>query len=788
MSNDPPLAHSPRKGRRAQTYVEHVTNVRSDAVGNAKRAVAFRASDREAFVGWVDAAALYHDLGKLDEVNQAVLRGRSRKPLAIVHEDAGVAELDRLRWQESVALVAAHHAGLFSRSEDVLAAQGRPFRELRRKTPAGLLVADHVDSDGRLDEYRNLHRLAGCPELLECQPIALQQCGLTRRLALSCLVDADHGDTARHYGREVETPEIETRWNERAVALQRYVDRLPKGTKQREHQRNELRQQLFEACRAAPTKPAIRACDAPVGSGKTTAVMAHLLRVAAERKPALRHIFVVLPYTNIITQSVDVYRKALVLEGERPEDVVAEHHHRADFENLELRQLATLWKAPIIVTTAVQFFETLGSHHPARLRKLHELPGSAVFVDEMHAAIPSHLWPQVWRWLETWTRDWGGHLVLASGSLPRFWELDEYREMIRAGSEQPMPPVPDLVESTALTDELRRAEGERVRVERRIRNAAQKEGDRDELEPALNLENLVQFVSRKPGPRLLVVNTVQTAAVVAQAMRDAGHDVLHLSTALAPAHRDLVVQRVRLRLRDKIEDWTLVATSCVESGMDFSFRTGFRESASTASLIQVGGRVNRGGEHEDQAEVWDLQLNDYLFRSNPALEVPRRALDRISKHQLNQLSTTCLTTTAMQQEWTAGAEAVARMLIDDEDTMEYRPYAPGVGSPIRRGVGHLCRVIPQQMATVIVDAGLAEAVRKRKKVSPTELLLYSVQMWPGRITDLGLEELHGDRRETGLGLYALGDLEYQPEFLGYMAGVLRNQRLLKHEDPDAWVV
>jgi CRISPR-associated endonuclease/helicase Cas3 len=165
-----------------------------------------------------------------------------------------------------------------------------------------------------------------------------------------------------------------------------------------------------------------------VGSGKTTAVMAHLLRVAADRK--LRHIFVVLPYTNIISQAVEVYRKALVLEGERAEEIVAEHHHRADFQETDLRQYATLWRAPIIVTTAVQFFESLGSHNPSRLRKLHELPGSAVFVDEMHAAIPSHLWPQMWRWLETWTQEWGGHLVMASGSLARFWEVPEYRELI----------------------------------------------------------------------------------------------------------------------------------------------------------------------------------------------------------------------------------------------------------------------------------------------------------------------------------------------------------------------
>ena len=96
--------------------------------------------------------------------------------------------------------------------------------------------------------------------------------------------------------------------------------------------------------------------------------MAHLLEQACKRNA--RRIFVVLPYTSIIRQSVDIYRKALVLPGETPEDVVAELHSRADFEDIETRYLTALWRAPIVVTTAVAFFETLSSHNPAALRLL----------------------------------------------------------------------------------------------------------------------------------------------------------------------------------------------------------------------------------------------------------------------------------------------------------------------------------------------------------------------------------------------------------------------------------
>lgn len=749
MASNAPMAHSPRRGAPAQSYLEHVSNVCHEAVHNAQNAAAFYDGDRDAFVGWVKAAALYHDLGKLDKANQDVLEQDSRNPLPIAHEDAGVAALWDLRRKESAVLVAAHHAGLFSKSEESSPNKKRLFRDERQPPVlSGCAVDNHVDA--HLHEYLTAHEKAGFSRTAGTSNGQLHRSGFARRIALSCLVDADHGDTARHYGNEVEIPGIELRWNERLAALQRYVDGLPEGGTEREQHRNYLRKQLFEACRDAPVGSTIRACDAPVGSGKTTAVMAHLLRVAADRR--LRHIFVVLPYTNIISQAVEVYRKALVLEGERPEEIVVEHHHRADFKETDLRQYATLWRAPIIVTTAVQFFETLGSHNPSRLRKLHELPGSAVFVDEMHAAIPSHLWPQVWRWLDTWTRDWGGHLVMASGSLARFWELEEYRKLIEGDTLHSVGPVPDLVSDGTLKRKLQEAEKMRIRYSRRPEDAS-----------ALDCLGLIDFLREREGPRLLIVNTVQTAAVVASAMRNGGHDVLHLSTSLAPAHRDLVVGRIKQRLRDGIEDWTLVATSCVESGMDFSFRSGFRERASTASLIQVGGRVSRGDEHDD-AEVWDLLLQDDRFRSNPAVKVARTAVECFSEDELNRLPPADLATQAMRREWTAGADDKARHLVKAEQEMEYPE------------VTDRCRVIESDTVTVVIDPGLAQAVRKHKKVSKFELLQYSVQIWARKTKELGLEPI-GRADDLYEWIHP-----YDPDFLGYMAGVLQLQRFLNDQD------
>ena len=157
----------------------------------------------------------------------------------------------------------------------------------------------------------------------------------------------------------------------RLKLLDEYVAELGRH---RKDDRSKLRKEVYRQCREADCAAGLAACDSPVGSGKTTAIMAHLLKAAAAKK--LRRVFVVLPFTNIIDQSVAVYRKALVGIDETEDEVVVAHHHRAEFDDPAARQYSFLWHAPVVVTTAVQFFETLAARHPASVRKLHQVAGS----------------------------------------------------------------------------------------------------------------------------------------------------------------------------------------------------------------------------------------------------------------------------------------------------------------------------------------------------------------------------------------------------------------------------
>ena len=193
--------------------------------------------------------------------------------------------------------------------------------------------------------------------------------------------------------------------------------------------------------------------------------------------------------------------------------------------------------------------------------------------------------------------------------------------------------------------------------------------------------------------------------------------------------------------------------------MNFSFHTGFRERASTASLIQIGGRISRGDEFED-AEVWDILLSDDRFPGNPAVTISRRALDYFTIDELNHMHPAELATVAMRREWTSGAEDKAWHLINLERTMEY----PNVAKE--------CRVIDADTRTVIIDGALAEAFQNYEKISRLDIMRRSVQIWANKIDRLRLQPLTTGVKSDDFEIYAW-PYDYDPEFLGYMAGVLK---------------
>lgn len=713
------LAHSAKDGGKPQTYTAHVEGVVRRATEYAEVAENYATNASCDLRNTVQRSATWHDLGKLDDANQSVLNSKSVSGhLPINHVDAGSAAfLNNNQLYEALA-VYSHHRGLPNISAQLT--RETPFRDDQPAT------REHTD-DTLSSLIRRHNEIAPNIDKTAASEYAGDQ-SVYLRMLLSCLADADHTDTAESYGQyPADTTMLTLRAAERLCALDRYVGRLSS-----DDERGKLRSEMYKACReAAIDAERFVICDSPVGSGKTTAVMAYMLH-RAEIKQA-RRIFVILPYTSIIQQSVDVYRKALVLPGEDPETIVAELHCRADFQNADTRYLTALWRAPIVVTTAVAFFETLASNRPSTLRRLHELSGSIVFVDESHNALPLKLLPLAWRWMNVLADEWSCEWVLASGSLVRFWQLDPLKSV-----RLPQPRISQMVEDS-VRDRLMTYEGGRVQFCWKSQSVS-----RDELE---------KWIADSPGPRLLIVNTVQSAAVIANDLsRKYGRDcVEHLSTALAPMDRDSVIKRVRDRLQDTLDvDWTLVATSCVEAGVDFSFRTGFRELSSLLSLLQASGRVNRHGNYQE-AQMWSFVLQeDSELRSNPVVEVSREVL----KYYLDKGETISpdLSTQSIRDE-----------LIRDDSCMKYIRYLEESEENLEfQTVNDEFKVIDSNTITVIVDDALAEKVAYGY-ADWRQVQRFSVSIRRERIKPWNIREIAPE-------LYQW-TLRYD-DFLGYMSGVL----------------
>ncbi|WP_308897934.1 CRISPR-associated endonuclease Cas3'' [Candidatus Desulfosporosinus nitrosoreducens] len=700
----------------------HIRGVKSLAQEYVQDISCYANCDKTLLSEITEKTSTLHDLGKLNKENQDVLAGKNlAEKLPVHHWDAGAAYfLNSEHFSAfSAVVIQAHHKGFPDFTAEMNKGNEAIFRDSS--------IASEVDRE--LPELEAIHNSLIDSQFEYGEEEIKGDHSVFLRMILSCLVDADHTDTAIHYRKyPAEMSPVQLRAAERLAKLDRHIAELKQ--KGADDDRNALRNEMYLACRNADIEVGITSCDSPVGSGKTTAVMAHLLAQAEKR--GLRRIFVVLPFTNIIKQSVDTYRRMLVLPGEKAEEVVAELHHRADFESEDARHLTALWRAPIIVTTAVAFFETLASNSTSTLRRLHELPGSAVFVDESHATLPAKLLPIAWKWINIYAVEWSCYWVLASGSLNRFWTIPEI-----AGSEN-SPSVPEII-----------ADGLRRRLAVYENNRISYHCD---LSPQSTAE-LAKWISKFPGPRLVILNTVQSAAVLADYFsKHFGRGcVEHLSTALTANDRENTLERVKERLADKEDThWTLVATSCIEAGVDLSFRNGFRELGSLVSLLQASGRVNREGLLDD-AEMWTFCiLEDGMLKLNPGLKDPATVLKGYfegGRTIAPELSTQSLADEIVLY----GLSRKHKDLVIDEKLQRF--------PQVERNF----KVIDSDTRLVVVDSAVAKRLQYGK-VDWQVLQKVSVQ-----IAKYKLDEL---RTPLIMDRIYRWNLEYDG-FLGYMAGIVK---------------
>ncbi|MDO5673851.1 MAG: DEAD/DEAH box helicase [bacterium] len=711
----------------SQSYLNHIWHVLVRGRCYLRKVLLYaRGWDAKTVKRVYELAAEYHDLGKLDDDNQKTLalpwdKRVARLPLP--HEDAGVSYLMSQEYYQSMLLVFAHHSGLPDLNE--MGIGKKDWRDNRAKERV----------NGSLSVYLTRHessvRSKITPKQLQKGALALLPPDV--RVLFSCLTHADHGDAARASQGELQRSKPpKLRASERLAALRCYVDGLSSGGE--ESARNQLRAAFFTSCFESQHESGITFCDAPVGTGKTTAIMANLLATAARHK--LRRIFVILPFTNIITQSAQVYRKALLLPGEHEEGVVAEVHHRADFDDAASRKLTALWDAPIVVTTAVAFFETLASARPSTLRRLQNFPGSAVFLDEAHAMLPAKLLPLAWQWIQHAASAWSCYWILASGSLFHFWTLNEFG----TSAISPVNVIPNNCQK-----QLQTFESDRIRYRYRPES--------------MDLNGLAAWLRQLDGPVIVVLNTVHTAAAAAKVASEVFGEgnILHLSTSLTPKDREITLDAVKTRLKlQEHTKWCLIATSCVEAGMDLSFKTGVRERASLLSLLQLAGRVNRNAEY-GKSDVWTVTLdgNSTNVVKHPAFDVSSRILADFFADGRTISPDLC-------------TEAIRREIRESGSISEELVKQEGIFS--FQFVETKFRVIEDDTQLAVVDPALVQRLKNFEDVSWREIQTNSIRVRKKILAKLAIEE---SSKYPGVWLW---NAEYS-SFLGYMEAVLKLEKM-----------
>lgn len=364
------------------------------------------------------------------------------------------------------------------------------------------------------------------------------------------------------------------------------------------------------------------------------------------------------------------------------------------------------------------------------MRKLHQLPGSGIILDECHAALPISLMPLAWKWITELAEQWGCRFCLCSATSFKFWANPVFKKISAANV------VPLLDQKVG--EDLDLFEQNRIKMNIWQQNVPHFKG----------VEELAQYMIQYHGSRLVVLNTVRSAAYLAKRMRDSGHDVLHLSTALTPKDRERVIEEVQRRLSPDTNynyEWTLVATSCIECGMNFSFQYGFCELRSLTSYIQLGGRLSRNGEYLDSS-LNAFTITEDGFGYNPAFGIPRKVF-------LKQITSNLLPSTSVTQAVTQAFDLECREMggLSDQLCKLERQHR-------FKDVAENFRVIPEENVTVVADKELSKKIYNGEKISMKELQKGSVRLRRCIANQLGCG--HNE-------LPVLKEEQYD-SFLGYM--------------------
>ncbi len=525
-----------------------------------------------------------HDVGKYSLPFQKRLEGEIK---FVDHSTAG-AKIAIERWGNVIGklmafCIAGHHAGL---------ANGNGEGDNRRTLKQRLVLqfgADIPALDNLWQQEIKLPQNLSAPPLKADAHHPFFSYAFFTRMLYSCLVDADYLDTEAFYsnlenkaverGGYPKLNALQHNFNQFINAFRRRIAQAPEQTEaeKRNAALNRLRSEILDhAVEQAAQPQGLFTLTVPTGGGKTFTSMAFALEHAKQH--GMRRVIYVIPFTSIIEQNAAEFRKAF---GELGEQAVLEHHSTFDDGKLQgdatkdkLRLASENWDAPIVVTTAVQFFESLFADRSSRCRKLHNIAGSVIILDEAQM-LPLNLLLPIMQAIKELAQSYRCSVVMCTATQPAVQaENGFYRGFENVREIAPKP--------TALFDKLRRTTVQHI--------GTQTDAD------------LLGKLAEHPQMLVIVNNRRHARSLYDQAKHLDG--TFHLTTLMCAKHRSQKLDEIRGRLKSD-EPCRVIATSLIEAGVDVDFPLVMRAEAGLDSVAQAAGRCNREGKRpSENSFVW----------------------------------------------------------------------------------------------------------------------------------------------------------------------------------------
>ncbi|NPV58447.1 MAG: CRISPR-associated helicase Cas3' [Actinobacteria bacterium] len=513
---------------------------------------------------------IMHDIGKISPAFQGYLRkifngeASSCEPHAIW----GAAYMYLLLagnmnlsdgWEQYCLPIMGHHAGLPDIGIGALRIESF-IKENKDaiKLMGGYLKGLLVDNKAIADEVPKVE--------IETNPPYVRE--HTTRMLYSVLVDADYLDTDSHFNRDKQClrkswPELDSLSGIFTRQYRAYINQLKSSSCDDVIR---IRDNVYTQCiEKAEDAPGIFTLTAPTGSGKTLGYLAFALNHAVKHKKS--RIIVVLPYTSIIDQTARTIRRIL------GSNAVLEHHSSFDVSIIDDGALVDKymlasenWDAPIIVTTTVQFFESLFSNKPSKVRKIHNIANSVVVLDEVQALPPEMLGPTL-DMVRSLANHYGVSFLLSTATQPAFEMIDGQSVFTSLSGREIIP------DYNTLFKKMRRVIYE--------------------IYPGnITWDELLRSIHGLD--QVMVVFNTRAHATKLFSMLEQDDGTFHLSSMLCAKHRKAILETVKQRLEDGLRV-RLITTQVVEAGVDLDFPEVWRAIGPLDRIVQAAGRCNRNG-------------------------------------------------------------------------------------------------------------------------------------------------------------------------------------------------